>query len=379
MKKSIKIGIVGAGIGGLVVARFLKEKGYEVQIFERGSSVRSNGAGIILACNATQILKELQLYPTLFENGNELNDMNITDENLDILMGNDIAAFEEEFKVKNIAIKREVLHDILMKGLEDDITVNKELLSIKEHGEESELIFKDGSSELCDLVVGADGINSKVRSYVNHDFSIRDAKQICWRGLVSFDLPSKYSQSLNEAWGKEKRFGFVNLGGGIVYWYALANSGSMEEKQTSANLAKMFNEFNPIVSQILNATSTNDIITGAIKDLQPIKSWFKNNVCLMGDAAHATTPNLGQGACQAIESGYALAQSIDKFEDPNLAFKYYQNVRMKKAHMVTDTSWKIGKMAHMKNDFFRKFRNFGMKMTPDKMSHKKNQNLFTIK
>jgi 2-polyprenyl-6-methoxyphenol hydroxylase-like FAD-dependent oxidoreductase len=378
MKKNIKIGIVGAGIGGLVLGKLLIKAGFSIQIFEQSKKLRSSGAGIILASNATQILKELGLYSILFEKGNELNDMNITDETLDVLLGNDISAFEEELKVKNIAIKREILHGILSEDLTELISLDKELVSINETDNKAVLTFKDKSKESFDLVVGADGLNSSVRTYVDNKCSIRDAKQICWRGLSSFELPTQYSQSLNEAWGKGKRFGFVNLGNGTVYWYALANEGVYSTDQTVTSLAETFRDFNPLVTQILENTKDEKIYKGEIKDLQPIKSWYKSKVCLIGDAAHATTPNLGQGACQAIESAYVLANAISKFDSTNLVFEHYQKARIKKAHMVTDTSWKIGKMAHMENNFLRKFRNFGMKMTPDKMSYRKNKDLFTI-
>ncbi|MCU7583714.1 FAD-dependent monooxygenase, partial [Riemerella anatipestifer] len=124
------------------------------------------------------------------------------------------------------------------------------------------------------------------------------------------NLPQKYHNELNEAWGKGKRFGFVKISDRKVYWYALTNSKNI--KPNEINLCELFSEFHNDILKIISATDRNQIVVSDIIDLKPIDKWQKRNVCLVGDAAHATTPNLGQGACQAIEDAYVLGKLLDK-------------------------------------------------------------------
>lgn len=119
------------------------------------------------------------------------------------------------------------------------------------------------------------------------------------------------------------------------------------------------------------------INTAEMTDLEPISNWSKDKVCLMGDAAHATTPNMGQGACQAIEDAYVLAACLEK-DEPNEAFAVFQKLRLKKAHQVVKTSWMIGKMAHIENPVLRGLRNQMMRMTPTSVSRKQSGQIFEL-
>jgi len=101
------------------------------------------------------------------------------------------------------------------------------------------------------------------------------------------------------------------------------------------------------------------------------------NVCIIGDAAHPMTPNMGQGACQAIEDAYILSECLYKY-DVNIAFQKFQNLRLSKAHQIVNTSWRIGKLAHINNPFLIAIRNFILKKTPSSVNKKQLHQIFNL-
>ena len=141
----------------------------------------------------------------------------------------------------------------------------------------------------------------------------------------------------------------------------MANSKNLEP--STVNLIEFFSEFHSDILNIISATKTEQIVVSDIIDLKPIDKWQDENVCLIGDAAHATTPNLGQGACQAIEDAYVLGKLLDSGLEIQNTFAEYENLRRKKAHTIVNTSWTVGKMAHIENKFGIWLRNKKKKQT----------------
>ena len=111
--------------------------------------------------------------------------------------------------------------------------------------------------------------------------------------------------------------------------------------------------------------------------LRPLKKWYKKGICLLGDAAHATTPNMGQGACQAIEDAYILAECLEK-KQKDKAFAEFQKIRMSKTKYIVDTSWNFGKMAHWQNPLAIGLRNQLLKMTPSAINRLQIKKLFQL-
>lgn len=368
MKETVNI--IGAGIGGLTTALTLKQKGININVYESSAEIRLVGAGIILANNAMQVFKKLGVQNKIEKAGNKISYMKITDNQLKPLSVIDLSEYEQKYGVSNIAIHRGELQNILVNeiGL-DNIHLSKCLSKI-EKKEIFKLTFEDNSTIESKFVIGADGIKSVVRNQLFAENTLRNAKQKCWRGICEIDLPQRYHKELNEAWGKGKRFGFVKIGSNKVYWYALTNSKNTE----GPNLMEVFKDFHSDILKIIAATEKEKIIAGEIFDLKPIHKWQSQNICLIGDAAHATTPNLGQGACQAIEDAYVIGKLLDNGFSIENVFQQYESIRKKKAHNIVNTSWRLGKLAQIENSLAMKFRNFIMKNTP-KFANKKNMSM----
>ncbi|WP_298417363.1 FAD-dependent monooxygenase [uncultured Kordia sp.] len=374
----MNIDIIGAGIGGLTTAIALEQKGIKTRIFEQTEVLKPVGAGIILANNAMQVYAKLGLQKVIEKNGNPISSMNITKANLKPLSKIDLTRFEQKYNAKNIAIHRGTLQQILIDKLRStSIKLDHKLTSIQQNANDCYLKFENGEQINSSIILGADGLNSIVRQHIFPSNSIRNANQICWRGITDYDLPVKYRNELNEAWGKSERFGFVQIAKNKVYWYALKSFKKDKNEFSINNLEQYFSEYNSVIKDIIKSTQKEQIYTAEISDLKLTNSWYKNNICLIGDSAHATTPNMGQGACQAIEDAFVLSECLDKYE-VDQAFMEYQKLRLPKAHQVVKASWLIGKMAHWKNPIIRSLRNHVLKLTPESISAKQSERIFEL-
>lgn len=377
-KTPMDIDIIGAGIGGLTTAIALEQKGIKTRIFEQAEQIKPVGAGIILANNAMQVYEKLGLRKIIEQNGNPISSMNITKSNLKPLSKIDLSYFEQKHNTKNIAIHRGTLQQILINKLKSTkIHLNHKLTSIVKNTNGHYLKFENGEQIQSLTIIGADGLNSIVRRNLFPKNSIRNANQICWRGITEYKLPIKFKSELNEAWGKSERFGFVQIAENKIYWYALKSFKKNKNEFSVNDIEKYFAEYNSVIKDLINSTKKEQINTAEISDLKPTNIWYKKNVCLIGDSAHATTPNMGQGACQAIEDAFVLSECLAKYEIIQ-AFAEYQKLRLPKAHQVVKASWLVGKMAHLSNPILIGLRNQIFRLTPSSVNRKQNEQIFQL-
>ncbi|MCH5715757.1 FAD-dependent monooxygenase [Niabella hibiscisoli] len=369
------ISVIGAGIGGLTTALFLKNKGISHQVFEAAPAIEPVGAGIGLGNNAMQIFHLLGIGGEIEAAGHKVNYMRITDEKLRNLSLINLHHFEQKYGVHNLAIHRAGLQHILARNLgEEKIYLGKRLAEIKTTNQ-YKLSFSDGSHFETEGLIGADGIKSVVRQQLFGKQLIRPAGQVCWRGLCSFNGLDRYAHQAIEAWGRGRRFGFVYLNSTTLYWYAVADEKTAAEHQHRLSL--LFKDFHTDIQEMIEMTPEKTIILGPLADLKPFSGWHAGNACLIGDAAHATTPNMGQGACQAIEDAYALGSLLGS-GDMAAAFGRYEQLRIKKAHQIVKRSRMIGNVSHWKNATGIAIRNWIMKKTPAKMNIRQLEPVFDM-
>jgi len=370
--------IIGAGIGGLTTAIALKQKGINTRIYEQSKAIKPVGAGIILANNAMQVYDKLGLRKEIEQNGNFISSIHVVDAQLNEISGMGLKYFEEKYQVKNIAIHRGALQKILLDKLDtDNIYLDSKLSKVTKEETKYQLSFANGNVINSEAIIGADGLNSKVRNCLFSENTIRNSHQVCWRGVIDYTLPKKYRNELNEVWGKAGRFGFVQISPSKIYWFAVKSFKNTPEEFPVDQLTSYYGDFHSLIQDIIQKTPVQSIHTDILSDLKPIKKWHQENVCLIGDAAHATTPNMGQGACQSIEDAYILSECIAKFK-LNKAFEEFQKMRIKKAHNVVNTSWTIGKIAHWTNPIATSFRNSLARMTPESVNIKQTDKLFQL-
>ncbi|MHC5309841.1 FAD-dependent monooxygenase [Myroides sp. LJL116] len=375
-QNNTKVAIIGAGIAGLTMALALKKQNIDFVIYESAKKLKPVGAGIALAANAMQIFNYFGISEKLKQSGVRMLQVELSDFNLNRLSTNDLLSFENKYKALNIAIHRRELHRILVEeiGIEN-ILLDKRLACVKQENPQAyTLIMLDGSNFTHSIVIGADGLRSKVRDFVYPNSKIRDAKQVCYRGVVDFNLPNELDNTSLEAWGSGKRFGFVKINDNQVYWYFLINENL---KKDSATLSSYLKACPDMVRELIQKTPSENIFEDNIYDLEPINNWVKGGVCLIGDAAHATTPNLGQGACQGIEDAYVISLLLQKY-DLLMALEKYPNLRRAKAHKVVKQSWNLGKVAQLESVFWGNMRNAAFQLLPEYLANKQMNWLFDI-
>jgi 2-polyprenyl-6-methoxyphenol hydroxylase-like FAD-dependent oxidoreductase len=175
----------------------------------------------------------------------------------------------------------------------------------------------------------------------------------------------------SETWGLGRRFGVVPMTDGRVYWFATQNAkeGEQDESgQTKAHLRKLFDSWHEPVESILEATEESAILRNDIYDRDPIPQWSKDRVTLLGDAAHPTTPNLGQGGCQAIEDGVVLAVCLATIDNVKAALRKYETRRAPRVREIVLASRRVGTLAQLENPIFGFLRNLAIRATPRSIS-----------
>jgi 2-polyprenyl-6-methoxyphenol hydroxylase-like FAD-dependent oxidoreductase len=177
----------------------------------------------------------------------------------------------------------------------------------------------------------------------------------------------------SETWGPGSRFGIAPLSNGRLYWFAClnakANDPAMRDYKIE-DLLSHFGHFHDPVPQILKHTTSDQMIWNDIIDIKPLKRFAFDNIVLMGDAAHATTPNMGQGACMAIEDAAILANTIEEHPSVNDAFMAFEKKRIQRTTVIVNRSWQLGRVAHLENPWLIKMRNALLRITPPSVAEK---------
>lgn len=371
--------IIGGGIAGLTTAIALEQQGFDTQVYEAQPSLGVAGAGIWMATNAMQVFERLGMASDIKRRGMPLDRIEIADYRLRTIQSTSQLLFVERYGFSVTSILRSRLRDILVEHYGKPIYTGKRLERVLDNEKSVKAYFADGSQVSGGILIGADGIHSAVRQQLFPRSQIRYSGQTCWRGIADITLDPPYERACVETWGKQYRFGLSVISEREVYWFAVAKAprgGKDDRTMLKEKLQGMYADFSNPIPAILSATPTERIIRNDITDLQPIGDWYKGRVCLIGDAAHATTPNMGQGGGQAVEDAWFLSRILMDEKDYPLAFRLFQQKRQKKVAQVVKTSWQIGKVAHL--SFGQHLRNFLLRNTPKALAEKRMLDLYSI-
>jgi 2-polyprenyl-6-methoxyphenol hydroxylase-like FAD-dependent oxidoreductase len=375
----MEIAIIGGGIAGLTAALALKKAGIQSTVYEQADQLNEVGAGIWLQPNALKVLNYLGLKEPILQNAIQLDRVDITNHQLKPFQSGDRVVQDNEGN-KIVSIHRAKLQKILVEALPDNsLKLGHELKSLTQKTSKVELEFEH-TSVSADYVLAADGIHSKIRKQLFPQSALRHSGQTCWRGVAEITLPNQLQKVGREAWGNDVRFGFSQVSNESVYWFAVAKAKPFEEDDDKSSLKdclnKKFKDFHPIVNQIINSTDEQKIIRGDLMDLRRINQWHDHNICLIGDAAHATTPNMGQGAGQGIEDAYVIAKLFSKGGLSEKIFADFERLRREKVDYVVNNSWRFGKLAH--SYFGRTIMKTIMKITPESVLNKQLEKLYSL-
>lgn len=363
-----RIAVAGGGIGGLCAAVALARAGFEVAVYEQAEELREVGAGLTIWPNAVRVLRKLGLAEELLRRGSRIRRAALRTSGGRTLAESRPERLERLTGEPTVAVHRADLHGLLLSALPAGAVRLGAKFATSEEGAGGVTVrFGDGRAERADLLIGADGINSAVRRQLFPEAQLRYSGYAAWRGVVEA-APGIAEGATSESLGRGARFGIVPIGRGRVYWYATANTpagvmqGGGDRKEF---LLRRFSNWHTPVEQLIEATPRDVVLRGDIYDLEPMRSWHRGRVVLLGDAAHPTTPNMGQGACMAIESAYTLARCLSRAEDLGAALTRYERGRMPRTAWITRQSRAAGRVGQVEGRIASAARDLLLAVTPD--------------
>jgi len=363
-----QIVVIGGGIGGLCTAIALRQMGLEVTVYEKAATVGQVGAGLTLWPNALRVLRRLNLADAIIQAGAQIKKFQLRTASGHTLSSSHPGQLAQQLGEPAVAIHRAELHRILLAALPQDVVrLGAACTGFTQSEQQITVTFADGHSVQADLLIGADGIHSIIRPQIMPQAKPRYAGYTAWRGVVATEQSFTLGQTF-ESWGQGARFGAVPLSERLIYWFATANRPIGQTQSTTEQktwLQQHFQGWHHPIGYLLETTPAEAILHHDIYDLQPFTPWSQGRATLLGDAAHATTPNMGQGACMAIESAFALASCIKENREIAAALRTYEARRQPRTAYVTRQSWQIGRVGQLKNRWGCYLRDLLMGFAPD--------------
>jgi 2-polyprenyl-6-methoxyphenol hydroxylase-like FAD-dependent oxidoreductase len=236
------------------------------------------------------------------------------------------------------------------------VRLGVEVTAVQQPDDSVAALTAGGSEERGDLLVGADGLSSVVRRAIA-DAPIRYAGYTAWRGVSSVPVePGR----LTESWGVGERFGLVDIGHGQTYWFATKNApeGESDEPQgRKAEVVRRFSDWHEPIAAVVEAAGEDTILRNDVYYLDPLPRWSDGRVVLVGDAAHASTPGVGQGAAQAIEDAVVLADRVAHCGELAAALAEFETIRRPRAEAVLKLSRRADRAGQLASPLGCRLRN----------------------
>jgi 2-polyprenyl-6-methoxyphenol hydroxylase-like FAD-dependent oxidoreductase len=355
----VRVIVVGGGIAGLSAAIGLRRSGHEVIVLERAPQIDPIGAGLTLFANAMSALDRLGMRDAVAAHGATAKRSAILTRE-----GRELAHVPQDLLEGTIAIHRADLQRELSAAA-GDVRLGAEITAVEQDDDGVVARGADGSEERGDLLVGADGLSSVVRSAI---VAVRPryAGYTAWRGVSPVPVePGR----LTESWGVGERFGLVDIGQGRTYWFATKNApeGEPDEPEgKKAEILRRFSGWHEPIAAIADSTDEGAILRNDVYYLEPLPRWSEGRVVLVGDAAHATTPGVGQGAAQAIEDSVVLADRIAASGELATALREYEAIRRPRAEAVLKLSRRVDKAAQLAGPLGWRIRNAIVRWQPER-------------
>ncbi|MFU8816916.1 MAG: FAD-dependent monooxygenase [Pseudomonadales bacterium] len=365
-----RILIVGGGITGLTLARALTADEHEVTVVEQAPAWAPLGAGITLAGNAMAVLDRLGSGDAVRASGRRIAVGDVTDTTGRPLVSASLASRDDIPALADFwALHRADLHRALEQAAADArLRLGTSIASLTDCGGAVEVAGNDGFEQSVDLVIGADGIRSSVRALLFGNVpAVRYAGYTCWRMVVPDRIGLDGSF---EMWGRGQRIGLVPLIGERIYAFLVANApphgADPSGDQRLPALRERFRAFAGKGGELLATLDPGDpILRHDIEELA-LPVWCRGRVALAGDAAHAMTPNLGQGAAQGIEDAHALRLALRQHSDDVAALVSYAKARAARVRAISARSRTIGRVGQWSGRISCTARNALLRATPSR-------------
>lgn len=348
--------IVGAGLSGLASAIGLRRAGFEVCVFEQAPALEPAGFGIGITSNGMKALDLLGAYEAVAREGCAPAISLVKTWRGALLREVDIAALGRKIGYETRIFHRADLQRALLSLLPPEVLqLGKRCEQVVSHPDGVEVRFSDGSSARGDCLIGADGINSKVRRCLHGDGqapeAARFAEYVTWVATMELTHPVLRPGYNAHYWGTGARAGIHDIGGGRWYWWGTRNKAQVPARLRTMHmvacddnridkdeLLQHLSGWAPEVRHCVRATPAGRIFMIHTRDRAPLKSWGRGRVTLLGDAAHPMLTSLGQGACMGFEDAAVLVHCLTAEPSVPEALLRYERLRLPRTTQIVEAT-----------------------------------------
>src|SRR5260370_4100267 len=356
--------IIGGGIGGVTAAIALKRAGLDVIVFERAEELQEVGSGLPLWTNALRALHKIGLSDELEKLGVQVTSLSVSTWSGDTMADARNDKYLKRLGTITIVVHRAELLALLLKTLgEERVQLGTTWVGFTQDASGVCARFADGQEVQGDVLIGADGIHSVIRTQLFGPIKPGYVGYTCWRGLAHITRTGLETW----AWGKGCQFGIIPMSQARVYWFVqkYAPEGEKDKPGGRKNeVLELFHDWHDPIPAVIEATAETDILRNDIYESELLPHWSRGRVTLLGDAAHTMTPNLGMGACQAIEDGVVLGACLKAEADIAAALKLYERRRVRRANSIARMARLVGQAVQLENPLVSNMRDAIMKRLP---------------
>ncbi|MET8570485.1 FAD-dependent monooxygenase [Streptomyces sp. NPDC004783] len=359
--------VVGAGIGGVAAAIGLRRIGWEVTVVERAPVLADVGAGISLHANGIRALDALGVGEAVRAAARPQYTGGTRAPGGRWLARMDGAALERDLGTPIVGIPRALLHRALRAALPAECLVAGAEVTSVDRCDPDRVRIPLGDRVLeADLVVAADGVGSRLRAelFPRHPGPAYSGSTVL-RAIT--ERPVRLDTDFELTWGKGAEFGHIAFADGRAEWHAVLNSPpGVRHPDALAVLRRRFGAWHDPIPALLDATRPDDVLHHDIHELAtPLPAFAVGRVALLGDAAHAMTPNLGQGACQALEDAVVLAAALAAGPTVASALARYDAERRPRSQSVARDARRAGRMGQqLAHPLAVALRNTALRLAP---------------
>ncbi|WP_078955844.1 FAD-dependent monooxygenase [Streptomyces sp. NRRL B-1140] len=363
--------VVGGGIGGLAAAIGLHRIGWEVTVLERTSTLEDTGAGISLAANGLRALDELGVGGAVRDAARGQYSGGTRTPRGRWLTRLDGSALEKAVGTPIMGIPRATLHRLLREALPAGSQVTgSEVATVGQADPGTVQVVHSTTALEADLVVAADGIGSGVRSrlFPAHPGPVHSSSTVL-RGITEHAVDLRTDFELT--WGRGAEFGHIAFLDGRAEWHAvLSLPAGTRFADPLAELRRRFHTWHDPIPALLDTTRPEAVLHHDVRELRtPLPSYTVGRIVLLGDAAHAMTPHLGQGACQALEDAVTLAAVLGTEPTVEEALARYDAERRPRSQAVAQAARQAGRMGQrLSHPVAVTLRNTAMRLTPSRVA-----------
>lgn len=314
--ENLKVIVIGAGMGGMTTAIALEQAGYKVEVFEQVAQMRPVGAAISVWSNGVKCLNRLGLNARVAALGGMVERMGYREaETGEVMTDFSLQPLVDRVGQRPYPVARAELQEMLIDAFgREKVRFGAKLVRLEDHGDGVTAYFEDGSEATGDILVAADGTHSLTREHVlGHKVERRYAGYVNWNGLVSISDDLGPADSWITYVGGGKRVSMMPIAGNRFYFFfdvPLPKGTTCEREGIPDELREHFAGWAAPVQNLIAQIDPQKANRVEVHDIEPFTTLTRGRVVLVGDAAHSTTPDLGQGGCQAMEDAIVLADVL---------------------------------------------------------------------